>query len=215
MLHRDFLLRQIEQFIRALLDALGLLKSGSVEVARDRLARMADEVVGLPLTLLRHMPEDQLMAMLRPASEFDSPRAFYIGQLLYADALAREAEGVPEGQLRTALTLLLAAWDESDRFRIDPGAEAIDDLQHRLAGAVLPLPLLRALMTHEEQRGRFARAEDRLFELLERGDPDAPAWGRAFLRRLLTRDDADLKAGDLPRDEVEDALRVLERRFPV
>ncbi len=63
-----------------------------------------------------------------------------------------------------------------------------------------------------EQLGRFATAEDVLFEMLDRGD-DVAETGPAFYDRLLAKTETELQDGDLPRNEVEDGRQLLLARL--
>ena len=55
--------------------------------------------------------------------------------------------------------------------------------------------------------GEFCGAEDTLFAALEEGDPDAPAAAVEFYAALNRLSDAELEAGNFPRDEIESGLR--------
>ncbi len=59
--------------------------------------------------------------------------------------------------------------------------------------------------------GRFDRAEDALFKALALapGTPELVQMGEEFYQALLQRDDEELSAGGLPRDEVVDSLAEL------
>ncbi len=81
------------------------------------------------------------------------------------------------------------------------------------------LPLARWTLAVAEaaaflfEKGRkFARAEDALFMLLDRDVEGAPQAAEQFYYRMLRLDDAELTAGGLPREEVEEGLREVLRR---
>ena len=63
-----------------------------------------------------------------------------------------------------------------------------------------------------EKGRKFARAEDALYVLLDRDVEGASQAVEQFYYRLLRQNDAELSAGGLPRDEIEDGLRELLRR---
>jgi tetratricopeptide (TPR) repeat protein len=67
-----------------------------------------------------------------------------------------------------------------------------------------------------EALGRYADAEDALFEAID-ADPDDPGpvdTAIAFCQRLLALDPLVLEAGGLPLDEVKASLAELLRRQP-
>ncbi|HEV2660598.1 MAG TPA: DUF6483 family protein, partial [Ktedonobacteraceae bacterium] len=69
------------------------------------------------------------------------------------------------------------------------------------------------LFAYYELSGQYARAEDTLFDLLETGNNrEMVESGRAFYTRLLAKSDADLQAGNLARDEVDEGLAQLKMK---
>jgi CheY-like chemotaxis protein len=102
-----------------------------------------------------------------------------------------------------------------DRFATSlPDPALAERLAARAAALDLPSRQRMDLCRLQEAVGRYADAEDSLFEVID-GDPDDGAavdQGIAFYQRLLAKEDADLEAGGLPRDEVRAALAELLRR---
>ena len=68
-------------------------------------------------------------------------------------------------------------------------------------------------MATYEELGRYARAEDCLFELIDRDWAPARDLGERFYHRLMARTDAQLEDGDLSREEVDDGLVELRQRL--
>jgi len=69
-------------------------------------------------------------------------------------------------------------------------------------------------MQHYERLGKFGKAEDALFALLE-AEPNEPRlleFGITFYQRLKSQSDDSLGAGNLPRAELNAGLAELERR---
>jgi Flp pilus assembly protein TadD len=68
------------------------------------------------------------------------------------------------------------------------------------------------IFRYYEKTGRYAQAEDVLFEMLEANpsDSDLRASGAAFYARLKKKSPTDLAVGNLSRDEVEEGLEKLK-----
>jgi len=83
-----------------------------------------------------------------------------------------------------------------------------------LKGVALPLGTQARLMQHYESVEAFGKAEDVLASMLEAApkEPKLLDMGIAFYRRLASRSDSALRAGNLPRAEVNEALADLERK---
>jgi hypothetical protein len=91
----------------------------------------------------------------------------------------------------------------------------IDDLLEFVADAPLPTPVLRRLFSYLEDRGLYAKAEDVLYDWLERNDTEAVEQGMAFYARLLEKSDEELINGNLPRAEVLEGQSKLGQRRAV
>ena len=88
----------------------------------------------------------------------------------------------------------------------------IDDLVQKLEEYELPLPTNQQLFRYYEKAGRYAKAEDVLFEMLEADvlPQDMVTEGMNFYQRLLAKSDDELLLGNLSRDELADGLRQVE-----
>lgn len=94
-----------------------------------------------------------------------------------------------------------------------------DDLEQRIAGlraalaeVALPEPSHWRAFQYAAETGRFAEAEDLLFEGVERfgAGAEVTTRGRAFYRDLEAAADEALAAGGLPRDEVAEGRSAFE-----
>ncbi len=91
---------------------------------------------------------------------------------------------------------------------------SLDNLIHQMKSFSLPEETLYSLFLYNEQQGQFAKAEDLLYELKERKADRTLniQWtdeAECFYKRLLEKTEEELEAGNLPRPEIEDALRKL------
>ena len=109
---------------------------------------------------------------------------------------------------------LAAALRDHDVKDIDL-ATPIEDIMHKLEEYELPLKTKSRLFRYYEMIGSYARAEDVLFEMVEAEEPagdEEIEQGIAFYQRLLKKSDADLSAGNMSREEVEEGLAQLRAR---
>lgn len=144
-------------------------------------------------------------------------------KVLVLTTLLKEAGDVAAGQNRPdesracylkALHLLLDTLAREDVFEFPEFVPKVELLLAALQGEVLPVRTHALLMQHYERTGAFAKAEDALFAMLE-AEPDNVAlieFGLAFYQRVLTQSDAALDAANLPRAEVDEGLKELQRR---
>jgi tetratricopeptide (TPR) repeat protein len=207
-------MRQIEQAAQALARILVAAKGGR----RDQALALFDEayrpLVGVSGRVVATLDEEQLLTLLTSGSAPDPRRVGVAVELLITEADLR-AEAGEEKQAAASYrrALGLTAYLAGHLGRLPEG-----DLARKLADRAGTLALTPSQRLHlarlHEALGQYGDAEDVLFEVLD-DDPDGTAavdHGIAFYQRLLAKDDAELEAGNLPRDEVRGALAELLRR---
>jgi tetratricopeptide (TPR) repeat protein len=163
---------------------------------------------------LAHQTTSEFLLMMTSMGNFgDHDRTLALVDLLTIDADVQDhIEAIEDQQacLAKALQLLLDAYDKQPHAASEGHLRRIDALFAAMMGGQsrLYLPALERLLALYEKRGRFDRAENVLYELMD-ADPGAyvaSGYARAFYGRLLARGDHELNAGGLPRDEVEDGI---------
>jgi hypothetical protein len=219
MIRRDYIIRMIEQFIRA----LAQLRALKQERRWDELAESLDEqfqrFVGIGAAVVERLNETELLARAiqgEPSLAVREKTLLLTGLLKEAGDLAVAREQLDEGRAwhLKGLHLLLGALGREESLDTPECVPRVEAFVSALAGGPLPLTTLAGLMQHYERFGEFGRAEDALFGMLEQ-EPDNAAlvdFGLAFYERLLRQSKANLEVGNLPRPEVEAGLAELRGR---
>ena len=211
---RDYILRQVELAAAMLARLLGMARDGHRQQAIGLFDQAYQPLVGVSGRVVASLTEEQLLMMLTSGPSPDPRRVGVTVELLVAEAELLAEEGLAaEAAARYRRALGLAAYLASHTASLPDPA-----LAGRLAARAGDLDLAPRQRLHLcrllEALGRYADAEDSLFEVVD-DDPDDSAavdQGISFYQRLLAREDADLEAGGLPRDEVRTALAELLRR---
>jgi len=219
MIRRDYILRMIEEFVRALARLRSLKQAQRWDEASVSLDGEFERLMGAGAQAVARLSETELLARLLQGEPTQAVRdkTFILVTLLQEAGDLEEACGRP-GESRAcrikALHLLLYTLGSGEIGECPEFVPKIDMLTASLRDAPLPPQTQAMLMQHYERTGEFAKAEDALFALLEADSQNlAPVeFGVAFYRRLLTQSDAALSAGNLPRTEVEQGLQELEAR---
>lgn len=216
MYQRDYLMRQIEQVGRMLAHILGLAKGGRGDEALGMFDEAYKPLIGVGSRVVAVLDDAQLVDLLTSGSSPDLRRVQLAMELLKAEADLYAGAGQPgEAALRYRRALALAGCLAARSERL---------LDHRLARELLEragelelsatqrLALARVL----EAMGRYADAEDALFELIDErpGDPGPVEEAIAFCQRLRPLEPERLAAGGLSPEEVNDTLAELLRREP-
>ncbi len=135
--------------------------------------------------------------------------------------LLKEAAEVAAGEGRDgapylfkALHLVLELLAQNEPSEYPEFAPRVEELVGALGAASLPLETQARLMHHYERCGEFARAEDRLYEMLESAPahPGLVEFGLAFYDRVQRQSDERLLAGNLPRAELKTGQAELRKR---
>jgi tetratricopeptide (TPR) repeat protein len=210
-------MRQIEQIGQMLAHILGLAKGGRGDEALGMFDEAYKPLIGVGSRVVAALDEAQLVDLLTSGSNPDMRRVALALELLKTEAdlyagAGQAAEAAVRHRRAVALAGCLAARSERLLDR-----ELAADLLERAATLELSTPQRLAVARVLEALGRYADAEDALFELIDE-DPDDPEpveAAIAFCQRLRPLEAEQLAAGGLTSEEVNDTLAELVRRQAV
>ena len=179
---------------------LGLAKGGRGDEALGMFDEAYKPLIGVGSRVVAVLDDGQLIDLLTSGSNPDLRRVALALQLLTAEAdLYRRAGQAGEAAARSERLL--------DRDLAAGLLEQAGELELTDAQRLATARLLEAL-------GRYADAEDALFELIDErpGDPGPVDEAIAFCQRLRPLEAGELEAGGLSRQEVDDTLAELLAR---
>ena len=215
MINKDYILRIAEKIGRSLSIILGLRKYNQHEEALIYIDDLLLKTVGLTSRFINSLSDETLIATISPLGVLNIDACLWIASLLkaegeiYEEDLGKSSESYYRYQKSLALFLEAVLHEH-----IPTDADLYTDIKQllkKLEDYELPTPLKSKLFAYYELIGQYARAEDTLFDLLEGGNNrEMVEPGRAFYTRLLAKSDADLQAGNLTREEVEEGMEQLE-----
>lgn len=215
MINKDYILRIAERFGRALAIILHLREFNHLEEALLYIDDLFLQSIGLTSSFLNSVSEDVLLQMLSPLGALDIDKCLWIAVLLKAEGDIYEDKGTPkESYYRylKALHLFLEALLREPALRYSDFYTNIDELCKKLEEYELPEKTRRKVFVYYEQIGRYAQAEDILFELLDSNPTHAILEeGLSFYTRLRAKNTADLLAGNLSREEVVEGMARLQQ----
>ena len=219
MIRRDYILRMIEQFIRALAHLRSLKQERRWDEAGVTLDEEFKRFVGIGAADVERLTETELLAQSiqgEPSLAVRDKTLLLTGLLKEAGDLAVARDQLDEGRAwhLKGLHLLLDTLGREESLDTPDCVPRIEAFVSALAGTPLPLATQARLMQHYERFGEFGRAEDALFAMLEQ-EPENDMlvdFGLSFYERLLRQSDANLEVGNLPRAEVEASLAELRER---
>jgi tetratricopeptide (TPR) repeat protein len=215
MIERDYIMRMIDMLAKVLARAIFLKKSQEYPKAVEELASACRNLLGLDRDVISLIDDEQLIALLNADEDMGGSKCYVLGMLLKEEAAIESARGNNKDAialLEKSLGLLTEAFLRADGSVVPAHLPAINELVGLLGAADFPVRTLDRLIHFYEKTGRFDKAEDILFDLLDR-DPDSVSRGLAFYARLLKKEDSLLEKGNLPRAEIEEAIEELHARL--
>lgn len=208
MYQRDYILRMIEQMTSMIANVAGLRKEQKQKQAFELLDEMLGRFFRLNSKLLNTLSESDLISMMTVNGFLETEKLKMLAGLLKEEGEVFDSMEQPEEGYRRylkALQLCLAVYEtEPTRLPADLRLQ-MDEVLVSIKGFYLPAPVKKRLVPYFEASGRFASAEDMLYDLLEEGQ-SVTAEGKSFYERLLAKTDSELAAGNLPREEVVDGM---------
>jgi hypothetical protein len=219
MIRRDYILRQIEEFVAMLAKIAGLAKSEQWQEASAMAAGEFQRLTGVDARQVLRMSETELLARLIQGEPTQAvgQKTFMLAALLKANGDLLASQGRTEDSRQyhlKGLQLLLETFGRAEIAERPDFAPTVEAFLTGLRDAPLPLKTNAMLMLHYERTGEFARAGDALSVMIdtEPGNAGLLDFARLFYQRLLGLGDAVLAVGNLPRSEVEARLSALDAR---
>jgi hypothetical protein len=214
MIERDYIMRMITMLVAMVGRILAFKNSRDFPQALLEIQTTGKALLGIDRKLVDQFSVPQLMQLFGSDLSVAVPKSYVLGVLLKEEAEVRELmhENARSVELYSkSLALFMETYLRSGE-PVEPRHLAFaDEVLEKLRGQTLPVDLLEGIFRYEEAMGRFARAEDALFAVLE----TTPAFveeGILFYERLLKHSDDQLAEGNLPRAEVLEGMRELSTR---
>jgi hypothetical protein len=218
MIRQDYLLEWIKRYVRWIAEIIGLVKAQDYEAAIRRIDLAIRTLLEVGSDSVTDLSEGEILARLTMGEH---------GQLVHEKcmvlaALLKQLGIVSAAQQRLdlsrdcflkALHLVLGLKLRDEPVELAEYAPVVAELVEALKPYDQPPRTHAALMILHERAGKFAKAEDALFALLQAAPAHAEAveMGIAFDERLLVLSDETLVEGGLPRGEVEAGLAEIRR----
>ena len=213
MIHSDYIMRLLNNFARGMARILKKKEAEDVEGALDEVSETMHELFGLRLHFLTDLSEQEMLTIIHSGGKVIGDKAYIMAELIREHTDLAETKDPSDPTIlplsAIALRLYVEALTAARKLQTNENLDAVDSLCDRLQSHPLPYRLLSRLMDLREAMGLYADAEDTLHRLMEVDENRASSRGRDFYKRLLELSDKDLKAGDLPRDEVKEGLKQL------
>jgi len=215
MVNKDYILRMAEKFGRAMAIILHLRAYNKYEEALITVDDLLLQTTGLPSSFINSVSDEMLIQAISPLGTLNVEKCLWIAVLLKAEGEIYDDQGKSNESYYRYLKALHLYLLALSRETIAPDASIytnIQELLNKLADYELPISTQEKLFPYYEHTGKYDKAEDVLFELIEASTEKSVfiEQGRAFYARLEAKNDYDLERGNLSREEVMEGLVQLE-----
>lgn len=215
MLKQDYILRMIEQVGKAFARLMARARTEEPAVVHQELEETLKDMTGLSFDVLDSLPLPTVLTILDSHSDPDPARLLAIAECSFVRARLADGDQQAATAHRARVTALTLYLEALTLFRHEAVAEAegrAEELMTILEGFDLPHETTLRLFRFRSATGRFADAENALFELIQSrpADQGLVEEGLKFYQHLLSLDDGELQAGSLPRSEVLESLEELQ-----
>lgn len=216
MYEKDYFIRIIRQLVVILAEIGGLTRNARFREALEKINSAAVKLLGLSSRSIEAMTYKELVHLLTFDGVPDIGKCLALGELLKAEGELFDAKGDPTEAYHRylkGLNILLEAFkavEGSDReLYISP----IEEIYNKISNYKLPDETQIMMFKYYEKTGRFSKAEDMLFSLVDEYGcrEDVIKEGTAFYERLLEKSPEELVSGELPRNEVLEGLASLTK----
>jgi tetratricopeptide (TPR) repeat protein len=217
MTQQDYILRMMQSMGRVLAQVLYQCEIKDYQGALDLIDEQFKQALGMGRGFIHSMPDETLLAMLTSLGILNVEKCWLVAALLKAEGEVYEDKGDANesfySYLKACNLFLEAALDSSNTHTTKNVGIIleVEEILSKIEEYELPPRTKQLLFSYFERTGRYAKAEEMLFEALEAdSSQNMLAQGIAFYRRLLRKSDTELHAGNISRKAVGDVLARLE-----
>ena len=207
-------MRMIHQLAQVIAKVLKLAQVQRYADALDEVQSSAKQLLGMDLRMLMTLSDEEFVKLLSLGERFDVEKCVVSGELLRLAGDVKELEG-DQGERHhcytTSLSLFLELLIRESGVLPREYYDEIELLIGKISPYEIPVKLQAKLFRYYEAVGRFDRAENVLFEVVEQ-DASYISEGLMFYGRLRSKSNEELERGNLPRKEIEASERDLETR---
>ncbi|MGD1005744.1 MAG: DUF6483 family protein [Ignavibacteriaceae bacterium] len=215
MLTKDYIMRMIDTLIKVLERLLLMKESKNYNEALDEIEKVTKELFGLNRKFINSLSDSQLIKMIAVSETLFAPNCYLLGVLFKEEAEIFKLQGEPEKSMEMyerSLNLFVEGLKNSTTTIEHDHLTKINQVIETLEDAAINIETERNLVFYYEFEGKFDKAEDLIYDLID-FDSKYINDGIQFCERLLKKEDSTLILGNLPREEIVDSLSFLKNKI--
>jgi len=211
MVKTDYIIRIIEQFAAFLWAIVFNKKIQNYDLALEKIEEAYNGLLHLNANELKKLNANEIIKNNTYKNVLDKDNIEIISNLLFeeADIIERKnglnIESFEYYKKSVELFIVLSNENGTKDFH-----KNIDETIIKLANYEIDSGIEYEIYKYYVKRKLYGKAEDTLYQLLEKNYPNTRDEIGMFYKKLLEKDDGDLEKGNLPRNEIIDGINKLE-----
>ncbi len=217
MFQKDYVLRLIEQLVKTLAIIFQLKKKEQYQEALSIIDQSFQQWLGLNSKLINSFSHKDLIEMLSLNKVLGVTKCIMLAELLKEEGDIYDAQGASGESYQRylkSLNIFLETLRSGNKMNPQKYYSKIEEILAKLKQYELSNQTHQNLFEYYEKIGEYSKAEDSLFELIEREVGQSRLKlinkGISFYQRLIKKKDCQLIKGNLPREEIEEDLAKLK-----
>jgi len=215
MLQKDYIMRMIQQLSIVLAKILFNKDIKNYELALEEIDDAFKSLLGWNTDFTTSLTTLELFDKLKLIDGRYWEKCLVAAELINQEAqvyeLKRGYSPLITDLYKKAFLFYLQVIENAENFNADNCYKNLEYIANVLIKDEITADFKYHLCKYFELSGQYARAEDVYYELLEAKDTDAKEKIKDFYSRLLTKSDAELESGNLPRNEIGEGQKILQK----
>jgi hypothetical protein len=211
----DYILRIIEQFAAYLWAIVFNKKAQNYDIATEKIEEAYNGLLYRKGNDIKDSSTDEIIANNSNGNILEKENIEIIANLLYEEAEITELRnGHNDLSLEyysKSLQLFFLLMNELDTPKF---ISNIDEIICKLDYYEIDNEIKFVIYKYYYKIGSFGKAEDKLYQLLDENYPEIITEINTFYELLINKEDIELENGNLPRDEIHDAIAKLRNTYP-
>ena len=207
MVQTDYIMRIIEQFAAFLWAIVFNKNAQNYDIALEKVNEVYNGLLNINPNEIKYLSVDEIIKLNTHKNITDNDNLKIIAILLFEEAdIYEKMNGINkeslEGYLKS-MNLFLKIFTINEKDEI---YKYLNDIITKLDEYNTGNDIMLKIYEYYLKVKMYAKAEDILYHLLENEYPNIKNEIRTFYNKLLEKDDKELENGNLPRNEILEAI---------
>ncbi|MCC9295944.1 DUF6483 family protein [Clostridium sp. WLY-B-L2] len=219
MLKRTITAELIKKFNELLIKILEYKKNKNYDEALDSIDTAFKDMFRLSLKFFNSFSVENLMEMVKINGTVNTDKCIIVAKLLEEEGNILETQNKLDYSFyihQKSLHLFLNAYlGKTDDCKLEIYFSDIDSIINKISQYKLTHELQNQIINYYTSCHKYDKAEDMVYEILQENNYSTEflKYSIEFYKNLLLKDDSELSAGNLPRQEILDSLSSLTSRL--